>query len=127
MARVQVDAEKDKAKEAQSKNDSSNEESEVMNPADRSLFEKIIRKGLVENKSDLEVQRRDPTSPLYHVKTFEELNLRAELLKGLYNMGFNAPSRIQVNNFLNKFLFFYILISIRKRHCLRCWQTRLSI
>lgn len=56
---------------------------------------KIIRKGLVESKLDIEVQRKDPTSPLYSVKTFEALHLKPELLKGVYAMGFNAPSKIQ--------------------------------
>lgn len=44
-------------------------------PADTSLLLKIIRKGLVENKNDLEIQREDPNSPLYSVKTFEALHL----------------------------------------------------
>lgn len=74
----------------------SNEESEEITPAERSVLQKIIRKGLVENKNDLEIQRKDPKSPLYHVKTFEELHLKPELLRGLYDMGYNAPSKIQV-------------------------------
>lgn len=37
----------------------------------------------------------DPNSPLYSVKTFEELGLRDELLKGLYAMKFSKPSKIQ--------------------------------
>lgn len=44
-------------------------------PAETSLLLKIIRKGLVESKLDLEIQRQDPTSPLYSVKTFEKLHL----------------------------------------------------
>lgn len=48
---------------------------EQFSPAEVSLLQKIIRNGLVENKNDLEVQRRDPTSPLYSVKNFEALNL----------------------------------------------------
>ena len=50
----------------------------------------------MEIKNDLEVQRRDPKSPLHSVKTFEALNLKPSLLKGVYGMGFNAPSKIQV-------------------------------
>lgn len=71
------------------------EEIENANPADASLLMKIIRKGLVESKLDLEVQRRDPTSPLHSVKSFEALHLKPELLQGVYAMGFNAPSKIQ--------------------------------
>ncbi|XP_058813226.1 DEAD-box helicase Dbp80-like [Topomyia yanbarensis] len=74
---------------------SSTEDAEAFNPADASLLMKIIRKGLVESKLDLEVQRKDPSSPLYSVKTFEALHLKPELLQGVYAMGFNAPSKIQ--------------------------------
>uniref|UniRef100_A0A1Y1KN83 RNA helicase n=1 Tax=Photinus pyralis TaxID=7054 RepID=A0A1Y1KN83_PHOPY len=66
-----------------------------VNPADVSLLQKIIRKGLVENANDVEIQRQDPNSPLYSVKTFEALHLKPNLLKGIYSMGFNAPSKIQ--------------------------------
>ncbi|XP_018569269.1 DEAD-box helicase Dbp80-like [Anoplophora glabripennis] len=61
-------------------------------------FNFLIRsktKGLVESKNDIEVQRKDPKSPLYSVKTFEALNLNPKLLKGVYDMGFNAPSKFQ--------------------------------
>uniref|UniRef100_A0A336N4J2 RNA helicase n=2 Tax=Culicoides sonorensis TaxID=179676 RepID=A0A336N4J2_CULSO len=64
-------------------------------PAEASLLAKIIRKGLVESKLDLDILRKDPNSPLYSVKTFEALHLKPELLKGVYAMGFNAPSKIQ--------------------------------
>lgn len=37
----------------------------------------------------------DPNSPLYSVKSFEELGLKPELLKGLYAMNFSKPSKIQ--------------------------------
>ena len=50
--------------------------------AERSLLQKVIRRGLVENKNDLEIQRKDPKSPLYSVKSFEALNLKTQLLKG---------------------------------------------
>ncbi|KAJ3656758.1 hypothetical protein Zmor_015807 [Zophobas morio] len=68
---------------------------EQVNPAEVSLLRKVIRKGLVESKTDLEVQRQNPNSPLYSVKTFEALNLNPNLLKGVYDMGFNAPTKIQ--------------------------------
>lgn len=44
-------------------------------PADASLLQKIIRKGLIESKSELDIIRQDPSSPLYSAKTFEELKL----------------------------------------------------
>ncbi|KAK2851846.1 hypothetical protein Q5P01_008122 [Channa striata] len=65
--------------------------------AEQSLLNKLIRRSLVRNRNQVEVLQRDPTSPLYSVKTFEELRLKPELLKGVYNMGFNRPSRIQEN------------------------------
>jgi len=68
---------------------------EQISVAERSLLQKVIRKSLVENKNDLEIQRRDPNCPLYSVKSFEALNLQPNLLKGVYAMGFNAPSKIQ--------------------------------
>lgn len=73
----------------------SDEEDKPVSAAERSLLQKIIRKGLVENKNDIEIQRKDPTSPLYSVKSFEALHLKANLLKGVFAMGFNAPSKIQ--------------------------------
>ncbi|VEN47254.1 unnamed protein product [Callosobruchus maculatus] len=36
---------------------------EQFSPAEASLLAKIIRKGLVENKNSVEVQRKDPKSP----------------------------------------------------------------
>ncbi|KAI0270931.1 DEAD-domain-containing protein [Russula aff. rugulosa BPL654] len=40
-------------------------------------------------------QQEDKSSPLYSVKSFEELGLHADLLKGIYDMGFTKPSKIQ--------------------------------
>ncbi|KAF9007570.1 DEAD-domain-containing protein [Cyathus striatus] len=40
-------------------------------------------------------QQQDPNSPLYSAKTFEELGLHQDLLKGIYDMGFSKPSKIQ--------------------------------
>ena len=70
-------------------------QSEIVSLAEKSLLQKVIRKSLVENKNDLEIQRKNPNCPLYSVKSFEELNLQPNLLKGVYSMGFNAPSKIQ--------------------------------
>ncbi|QQP42326.1 Uncharacterized protein FKW44_016946 [Caligus rogercresseyi] len=62
------------------------EEKEVpLNAAEKSLLQKVIRRGLVENTNDIEVQRKDPKSPLFS----------PALLKGVYGMGFNNPSKIQ--------------------------------
>ncbi|KIK66647.1 hypothetical protein GYMLUDRAFT_218077 [Collybiopsis luxurians FD-317 M1] len=40
-------------------------------------------------------QQADSSSPLFSVKTFEELGLHQDLLKGIYDMGFSKPSKIQ--------------------------------
>ena len=54
---------------------------------------------LVDSSYEVKVKladlQADPNSPLYSVKSFEELGLRPELLKGLYSMKFNKPSKIQ--------------------------------
>lgn len=43
--------------------------------AQQSLLNKLIRRSLVLNRNQVEVQQRDPNSPLYSVKSFEELRL----------------------------------------------------
>ncbi|XP_076359368.1 DEAD-box helicase Dbp80-like isoform X5 [Tachypleus tridentatus] len=58
-------------------------------------MKKILRKRLVQSSHDVEVQQKDPNSPLYSVKSFEQLNINNDLLKGVYAMGFNFPSKIQ--------------------------------
>uniref|UniRef100_A0A1A9X3F0 RNA helicase n=1 Tax=Glossina brevipalpis TaxID=37001 RepID=A0A1A9X3F0_9MUSC len=68
---------------------------DFVNPADTSLMLKALQKGLVDSKLDLEVQRQDPNSPLFSVRSFEGLHLKPEILRGIYAMGFNAPSKIQ--------------------------------
>jgi ATP-dependent RNA helicase DDX19/DBP5 len=39
--------------------------------------------------------RRDPNSPLYSSKSFEDLPIPKWLLRGLYSIGYDAPSKIQ--------------------------------
>lgn len=73
----------------------SNEDDKELSAAETSLLRKILRSKLVKSTHDIEVQRKDPHSPLYSVKSFEELHLRPELLKGVYSLGFNSPSKIQ--------------------------------
>lgn len=43
--------------------------------AAQSLLNKLIRSNLVDNTNQVEVLQRDPSSPLYSVKSFEELRL----------------------------------------------------
>lgn len=63
--------------------------------ADFSLMNKYIRTTLLTSTNDVEIVRSDPNSPLYSVKSFEELNLDEALLRGVYDMGFSKPSKIQ--------------------------------
>lgn len=57
--------------------------------------EENLIKSTYEVKVKLVDLQADPNSPLYSVKSFEELGLSNELLKGLYAMKFNKPSKIQ--------------------------------
>lgn len=75
----------------------SNVEADKSYLGEQSLLNKLIRNTLVRNENQVEVLQRDPNSPLFSVKTFEELRLKRELLRGIYSMGFNRPSRIQEN------------------------------
>lgn len=70
-------------------------EEEELSAAESSLLRKILRSRLIVSTHDIEVQRKDPNSPLFSVKSFEELHLRPQLLKGVYALGFNSPSKIQ--------------------------------
>nr|XP_013808913.1 PREDICTED: ATP-dependent RNA helicase DDX19B-like [Apteryx mantelli mantelli] len=73
------------------------EDEEKEDRAAQSLLNKLIRSNLVDTTNQVEVLQRDPTSPLYSVKSFEELRLKPQLLQGVYAMGFNRPSKIQEN------------------------------
>lgn len=52
-----------------------NDDEKELPAYEKSLLQKIVRTGLVTSKHDIEVQRRDPKSPLYSVKSFELLKL----------------------------------------------------
>lgn len=49
----------------------------------------------VENSSSISVQTVDPKAQLYSAKDWSDLHLSSDLLKGIYNKGFNRPSKIQ--------------------------------
>ena len=48
---------------------------ELTGVADASMLTHVLRTKLVDNANTVEVQRSDPNSPLYSVKSFEELRL----------------------------------------------------
>ncbi|KAM7337830.1 hypothetical protein ACRRTK_003949 [Alexandromys fortis] len=56
------------------------EEDDVVDLAASSLLNKLIRQSLVESSHRVEVLQKDPSSPLYSVKTFEELRLPQNLI-----------------------------------------------
>ncbi|KAK9171170.1 DEAD/DEAH box helicase family protein [Cryptosporidium meleagridis] len=49
----------------------------------------------VQNNSSISVQTVDPKAQLYSAKDWSDLNLSPDLLRGIYNKGFNRPSKIQ--------------------------------
>jgi len=51
------------------------EDDKELPASEKSLLQKIVRTGLITSKHDIEVQRRDPKSPLYSIKSFELLKL----------------------------------------------------
>lgn len=56
---------------------------------------KVLRSKLLTSTQNVEVFQSDPYNPLYSMKSFEEMNIPPPLLKAIYEMGFNKPSRIQ--------------------------------
>ncbi|KAL4402435.1 RNA helicase required for poly(A+) mRNA export [Malassezia pachydermatis] len=68
-------------------------------PTPNTQAEKGSETNLLESKYDVQVtladQQADPNSPLYSVKSFDDLGLHADLLKGIYAMKFTKPSKIQ--------------------------------
>lgn len=59
-------------------------------------MEEVTRKARAAlSAAALQVQQKDPNSPLYSAKTFEELGLRKELLDGVHKVGYMTPSKIQ--------------------------------
>ena len=48
---------------------------EGVSEAEISLMRKILRTKLIQSKNNVEIMRADPNSPLYSIKSFEELHL----------------------------------------------------
>lgn len=78
------------------KGDKNGDETDLFTRAEVSNLMKIIRNGLTESSNlNCVVQRDNPESPLHSVKSFEALHLKEQILRGVYAMGFNKPSKIQ--------------------------------
>lgn len=56
---------------------------------------KALRDKLLHTTNQVQVFQNDPTNPLYSANSFESLNIPEDLLRGIYDMGFSKPSRIQ--------------------------------
>ena len=50
-------------------------DAKALTAAESSLLTKVLRARLVVTKTNVEVLRQDPNSPLFSVKSFDELNL----------------------------------------------------
>lgn len=71
-----------------------NEES-APSSAEFSVMRKVLRNKLLHTHNKVEILQNDPSNPLYSAKSFEELSIPEEFLRGIYDMGFSKPSRIQ--------------------------------
>lgn len=80
------------------KDDVSNGKEDVK-PTDDKAAEMPVESDLRESTYDVTVtladQQADPNSPLFSVKAFEDLGLHENLLKGIYGMKYQKPSKIQ--------------------------------
>ncbi|CAD6198420.1 unnamed protein product [Caenorhabditis auriculariae] len=75
------------------KNDS---HEKAMAPAEIALLNKFLHREVkMMSESEVDVQRQDPTSPLYSVNSFRDLRLKDEVVKALDMLGFEFPTRIQ--------------------------------
>ncbi|CAF1638800.1 unnamed protein product [Adineta ricciae] len=82
------------AQQPQAVDQDQDDDNPAVSIAESSFLSKMVNTKL-RDTTDVVIDRSDPTSPLYSTKSFEELKLKPELLKGIYNMGFTAPSKIQ--------------------------------
>ncbi|RCK64448.1 ATP-dependent RNA helicase DBP5 [Candida viswanathii] len=83
------------AKKEEPKEESKEEPKDAAKDGPKEHTENNLIQSTYEVKVKLADLQADPNSPLYSVKSFEELGLSPELLKGLYAMKFNKPSKIQ--------------------------------
>lgn len=75
MSSAHLESGKKNDPNADTQSNTSSEEDKELPASEKSLLQKIVRTGLVTSKHDIEVQRRDPKSPLYSIKSFELLKL----------------------------------------------------
>ncbi|SCV06152.1 LANO_0H23244g1_1 [Lachancea nothofagi CBS 11611] len=103
LASLNIEAKKEEAKTQTKENATTTPEPVKETEKPKENDDKGASEGKDSNlvKSEYEVKVKladlqgDPNSPLYSIKSFEELGLAPELLKGLYAMKFQKPSKIQ--------------------------------
>jgi ATP-dependent RNA helicase DDX19/DBP5 len=61
------------------------------------LLAQAMTRGLKDNnlKDIKKIQETDEASPLHSIRTFHQMNLKPDLLRGVYQLGHDLPSRIQ--------------------------------
>ncbi|CAH6720123.1 ATP-dependent RNA helicase Dbp5p [[Candida] jaroonii] len=85
----------EEAKESELKEEPKEEPKELEESKEEPKQDTNLIKSTYEVQVKLADLQADPNSPLYSVKSFEELGLSDNLLKGLFAMKFNKPSKIQ--------------------------------
>lgn len=97
LASLKIDGKKEAGKQdnALKPTEEDKGEEKKESKADERTVDSNLVKSEYEVKVNLADIQADPNSPLYSVKSFEELGLSPELLKGLYAMKFQKPSKIQ--------------------------------
>lgn len=89
--KVEEEKKEEKKEEKDDKTDKDDKEEKKEDPSEEN--------NLIQTEYEVRVKladlQADPNSPLYSAKRFEDLGLDENLLKGLYAMKFNKPSKIQ--------------------------------
>ncbi|CAI4727328.1 BGP_1a_G0049410.mRNA.1.CDS.1 [Saccharomyces cerevisiae] len=108
LASLKIDNEKEDTSEVSTKETAKSQPEKTadsIKPAEK-LVPKVEEKktkqedsNLISSEYEVKVKladiQADPNSPLYSAKSFDELGLAPELLKGIYAMKFQKPSKIQ--------------------------------
>ena len=73
------------------------QDTDNIDPVQQSLMNKLLNDKLkfLNHTVSLDVQQKDPNSPLFAAKSFEDLNLSEQLKRALRDMQYEKPSRIQ--------------------------------
>lgn len=95
VSEVSSDSKQDQGQASEGESDEVVKDTNQKDLSDSTKSDTNLIDSTYEVKIKLADLQADPNSPLYSVKSFEELGLTPELLKGLYSMKFSKPSKIQ--------------------------------